>query len=142
MSTVSQELVWSIVKNNHCKLLKRRGQGGSQFTTERNNLKNVNAYKYTGFRAQSVSVHVDNKGALIVRRARPSQKNPSKRNSAVTVGKGYNRRVGAIAGATKGSFYRGDLTTAALQKHSRLYRAAKPSRKGDKKTTDAIKSSK
>jgi large subunit ribosomal protein L28e len=42
---MSSDLVWAIVRNNNSFLVKR---AGAQFSTEPNNLANLNTYKYSG----------------------------------------------------------------------------------------------
>ena len=42
----SSQLLWQLVKNNHCFL--HKGLHGAQFSSEPGNLYNVNSYKYSG----------------------------------------------------------------------------------------------
>ena len=50
MATVPGQLIWEIVKNNSCFLVKEFGNGTAsvQFSKESNNLYNVNSYKHSG----------------------------------------------------------------------------------------------
>jgi len=50
MATVPGQLIWEIVKNNNCFLVKQFGRGNSkvQFSKETNNLTNVHSYKHSG----------------------------------------------------------------------------------------------
>ncbi|KAL0489627.1 ribosomal protein L28 [Acrasis kona] len=130
MSSKSQELVWAIVKKTHNKLIKKKDFGRTEFSTERGNLRNINSYKYTGFRNQAVSVHLDRNNKLVVRKSSLKKNAPVKRNDTVKHGlKGYNKRVGGIVKATQGSYYRKDLTMAALQRHSKLHDAKRGERR-------------
>ncbi|KAI4381881.1 hypothetical protein MLD38_007906 [Melastoma candidum] len=50
MAAVPGQLIWEIVKNNNCFLVKEfgRGNSGVRFSKEANNLYNLNNYKYSG----------------------------------------------------------------------------------------------
>lgn len=50
MTTVPGSLIWEIVKNNNCFLVKEFGRGTAsvQFSKEANNLYNVNSFKHSG----------------------------------------------------------------------------------------------
>merc|ERR1712117_525804 len=45
---MSQQVVWSIVRQNHAYLVKSRKSGGVQFSKHPGNLKNKNTLKYSG----------------------------------------------------------------------------------------------
>merc|ERR1712121_417432 len=47
-SIMSQQVVWSIVRQNHAYLVKSRKSGGVQFSKHPANLKNKNTLKYSG----------------------------------------------------------------------------------------------
>merc|ERR1711881_503953 len=47
-TTMSQAVVWSIVRQNHAYLVKSRKSGGVQFSKHPGNLKNKNTLKYSG----------------------------------------------------------------------------------------------
>jgi large subunit ribosomal protein L28e len=51
--TMSSELVWQIIKNNNSFLVKRQGV---QFSSEPNNLLNVNTYKHSGLANYKVNI--------------------------------------------------------------------------------------
>merc|ERR1712173_31770 len=46
--TMSQQVVWSIVRQNHAYLVKSRKSGGVQFSKHPGNSKNKNTLKYSG----------------------------------------------------------------------------------------------
>jgi large subunit ribosomal protein L28e len=50
MAAVPGQLVWEIVRNNNCFLVKQFGRGNAkvQFSKEPNNLYNLHSYKYSG----------------------------------------------------------------------------------------------
>merc|ERR1711912_79853 len=47
-ANMSQQVVWSIVRQNHAYLVKSRKSGGVQFSKHPGNLKNENTLKYSG----------------------------------------------------------------------------------------------
>merc|ERR1712038_394182 len=63
---MSQALIWSITKDNHCHFLKSRKNGGVQFDKNPNNLKNRNTLKYS-LNNKSVGVQAgpNNKGVVM-----------------------------------------------------------------------------
>jgi hypothetical protein len=50
MAAVSDDLIWLLVKNNNRFLVKRNGNNNNsvQFSSEPNNLYNLNTFKYSG----------------------------------------------------------------------------------------------
>merc|ERR1712076_328662 len=62
---MSQQVVWSIVRQNHAYLVKSRKSGGAQFSKHPGNLKNKNTLKYSGIannNAISIQAGADSKG--------------------------------------------------------------------------------
>merc|ERR1712178_472730 len=65
---MSQQVVWSIVRQNHAYLVKSRKSGGVQFSKHPGNLKNKNTLKYSGIaNAKPVSIQAgkDGKGVVL-----------------------------------------------------------------------------
>jgi len=68
---MSADLIWSIIRNNNSFLVKRNG---AQFTSEPNNLTNLNSFKYSGLAGKGtigISPSPDNRGVVVT-----SKKNP------------------------------------------------------------------
>ena len=71
-ANVSPDLVWGIVKDSSCFLMKRRttgrscmGKRGPEFTKEENNLTGVNSFKFSGLanpKTVSLTAFADGKG--------------------------------------------------------------------------------
>merc|ERR1711909_73900 len=56
---MSQQVVWSIVRQNHAYLVKSRKSGGIQFSKHPGNLKNKNTLKYSGIaKTKDISIQV------------------------------------------------------------------------------------
>merc|ERR1712116_72545 len=67
---MSQQVVWSIVRQNHAYLVKTNKNGGVQFSKHPANLKNKNTLKYSGIaNAKTVSIQAgkDGKGVVLKR---------------------------------------------------------------------------
>merc|ERR1711881_483635 len=65
-SIMSQQVVWSIVRQNHAFLVKSRKSGGVQFSKHPGNLKNKNTLKYSGIaNNNAVSIQADGKGVAL-----------------------------------------------------------------------------
>jgi len=62
---MSADLIWSIIRNNNSFLVKRNG---AQFTSEPNNLTNLNSFKYSGLAGKGtigISPSPDNRGVVV-----------------------------------------------------------------------------
>ena len=78
MANASPDLLWGIVKDTSCFLMKKKlagrsgmGKFGAQFTKEANNLKGVNAFKFSGLantKTVGLSVAADNKGIVLTKK--------------------------------------------------------------------------
>ncbi|KAI9225272.1 MAG: ribosomal protein L28e [Piptocephalis tieghemiana] len=137
---MSADLTWELVKNQSCFLVKRPG---IQFTTEPNNLVNVNSYKYSGLaNARTVGLTANPKGrGVVLTTARGFRANKiANRQRSVALTRGGPRHtaksiVGQIA------TYRPDLRSAALGRATALLRAQKPVKVGPKRRTTGPRAS-
>merc|ERR1712071_413263 len=67
-SIMSQQVVWSIVRQNHAFLVKSRKSGGVQFSKHPGNLKNKNTLKYSAIanpKPISIQAGKDGKGVVL-----------------------------------------------------------------------------
>merc|ERR1712020_55809 len=63
---MSQQVVWSIVRQNHAYLVKSRKSGGVQFSKHPGNLKNKNTLKYSGIaNNNAISIQAADKGVAL-----------------------------------------------------------------------------
>jgi len=111
----SPDLVWQIIRNRSAFLVKRDGQ---QFSTEKGNLTNLNAYKYNGLaNDNTVNIQTSKHGVrvTVVRKGRKTII-PFKRRDPALTNKGINTLMN---GQKK---FRGDLVKSANARFSRLYR--------------------
>merc|ERR1712070_436614 len=133
MANASPDLLWGIVKDTSCFLMKKKlagrsgmGKFGAQFTKEANNLKGVNAFKFSGLantKTVGLSVAADNKGIVLTKKVAKAGLKPSKSLAKSTLTKDIRRITKAIKAETEGNYYRADLTGAALAKACLLHKS-------------------
>mmetsp|Transcript_33099 Transcript_33099/g.86969 ORF Transcript_33099/g.86969 Transcript_33099/m.86969 type:complete len:139 (-) Transcript_33099:454-870(-) len=134
----SNELVWGIVRDTSCYLLRRKqsgvsgmGKRGAEFTMEPNNLTSTNAWKYSGL-ANSKTIGLDSAGAsglVLTTKSSDSARKPSKALTKVTLTKHFRRVAKQIKKTTSDKYYRPDLQKAALAKWSLIYASQKKAKK-------------
>ncbi|KAJ1523385.1 hypothetical protein ONE63_001251 [Megalurothrips usitatus] len=133
-------LAWMIVRNNHAFLQKKRGVK-KPFSSEPNNLLNLNSMRYNGFVHRStvgVVPAADNKGfTVITKRARHANK-PAKAAVKTTLKSGPRRSLWKLRRLVKNNSGRRDLLKASLRRASAILKSQKPkvSRKPRAKKTE------
>merc|ERR1711934_1336961 len=114
-SIMSQQVVWSIVRQNHAYLVKSRKSGGVQFSKHPGNLKNKNTLKYSGIaNNNAIQIQADGKGVSL-KSGKTEAKWGAHKGQRVTVLKVGNA-VGKMNPALRG---------VARKRVSALLRAAK-----------------
>merc|ERR1712086_44165 len=104
-STMSQDLVWQLVRNNSAFIHKRRcGSNKVIFNSEPNNLTNLNRFKDSGLaNAQAVGLVADaEQGVTMTMKSSKRQRQTKK---------------------TRDSFYRSDLSDAALARWCKIWKS-------------------
>merc|ERR1712129_499053 len=138
MANCSPDVVWALVKDTSCHLIKRKvsgrtkmGKAGVHMTLEPNNLTGINSFKYSGLaNAKTVGIEPTEKGIVLTTKSRKADRvrKPSKLfNKVPLTNKPFRKIAKTIISQTSGNFYRADLQTAALAKWSILHRAQKRS---------------
>lgn len=116
LSGGSQSLVWSICRQNHAYLIKSRKNGGVQFSSHPNNLKNKNTLKYSGLTTPNpVSLQAAGKKILMKFGNQKVAEFDMKRGSRPVVNK-----IGNAVGR-----YNSSLKTVAKRRASALIRSNK-----------------
>ncbi|XP_010526413.1 PREDICTED: 60S ribosomal protein L28-1 [Tarenaya hassleriana] len=138
MATVPGQLIWEIVKNNNCFLVKQFGRGNAkvQFSKETNNLYNLNSYKHSGLaNKKSVSIQPADKEQAIVLGTTKTKKQskPSASVNKSVLKKEFPRMAKAVANQVSDNYYRPDLEKAALARLSVIHRSLKVTKSGVKK---------
>ena len=152
---MSSDLLWLLVKNNNSFLVKR---DGTQFSGEKNNLTNLNSFKFSGlankktigFQVKDSKIHFNQKRfenfessyLFLLFLFSPFFKNfsanaASKPASALTstvlsshMIKGSCRSAETIKALTSGSHYRADLSNYAVARYHALYKSQKALKSG------------
>jgi len=123
----SSDLQWMLLKNNTSFLVKRKGAGVSkvQFTTEPNNVMNVNSFKFSGLantKACGVSLVNDTVTFTLKKSKASLQRKPA--SNVVTMSlKKASKGASAIEKATSKNYYRGDLTKFAVARYYALQKS-------------------
>ncbi|XP_078148737.1 large ribosomal subunit protein eL28z-like [Carex rostrata] len=136
---VPGQLVWEIVRNNNCFLIKQFGRGNSkvQFSKEPNNLYNIHSYKYSGL-ANPKTVAIKPAGskdemAIVTCLTKGKKVNKPARSVRKTVMKKNLVKMAKSVKCQVGGTYRPDLTKATLARLSVVYRSLQVSKSGMKK---------
>ncbi|CAO3688717.1 unnamed protein product [Umbelopsis vinacea] len=135
---MSSELVWAIVRNNNSFLVKR---AGAEFSTEPNNLANLNTFKYSGLaNAKTVGIKAAPRG-IEVTTTKAKVASPAKRTTKVTISKGRRHTAKSVANIVARSGYRADLRAIALARASAILSSQQPV-KEQKKRNKGIRAAK
>ncbi|GLH03388.1 hypothetical protein R5R35_007120 [Gryllus longicercus] len=126
----SSHLQWMIIRNNSAYLLKKRNVK-KPFSTEPNNLTNLNSYRYNGLvhrKSVGIVAAPDNKGfTAVIKRTKATFK-PAKSNIRTTWKAGPRRSLYKLKRLLNKNYYRRDLIKAALRRASAVVRSQKPIR--------------
>eukprot|EP00343_Euplotes_focardii_P010624 CAMPEP_0205831470 /NCGR_PEP_ID=MMETSP0206-20130828/44178_1 /ASSEMBLY_ACC=CAM_ASM_000279 /TAXON_ID=36767 /ORGANISM="Euplotes focardii, Strain TN1" /LENGTH=125 /DNA_ID=CAMNT_0053136137 /DNA_START=27 /DNA_END=404 /DNA_ORIENTATION=+ len=119
---MSQELTWQLIKKHNSFLIRR---DGVLFSTEPNNLTNKNSFKYSGLANNStvgVEINTEGKGCVLVTKKKSSaaRRRPASAHNRTVLRKDFRRVARTIKAETQGKNYRGDLTSAALARWSKI----------------------
>ncbi|PHH92565.1 hypothetical protein CDD83_6844 [Cordyceps sp. RAO-2017] len=130
LPNVSADLIWEIVRDNHCFLSKSKRNGGVQFSRDTLNLTNLNCRKHAGFvNTKAVGVIPNEKGGVVVitKKAKSAHK-PAQAFAKTTYGgnKSNRKSYKSVANQAAKSGYRGDLRSAAVQRVSAIRRTQLP----------------
>ena len=82
MANCSADVVWALVKDTSCHLIKRKvsgrtkmGKAGVHLTLEPNNLTGINSFKYSGLaNAKTVGIEPTEKGIVLTTKSRKSDR--------------------------------------------------------------------
>ncbi|KAI8807039.1 60S ribosomal protein L28 [Cladochytrium replicatum] len=118
---MSNEIVWSIVRNSSSFIVKRNGIA---FSTEPGNLYNKNTYKYSGFVSKAIDVSSDGKNGVVVTKSKKDGNGLAKTKYTTTINKPPRATARSITNLVR--HYRPDLTKAALARASALIASQKP----------------
>ncbi|KAK3919852.1 60S ribosomal protein L28 [Frankliniella fusca] len=138
---MTSHLSWMIVRNNSAFLLKKRNVS-KPFSTEPNNLLNLNSYRYNGLvHKKSVGIvpAADKKGFTVVYKKAKASHKPAKATIKRTMKSGPRRSLTKLRRLIHANHYRRDLLKAALRRASAVLKSQKKpvtSRKARAKKTE------
>ncbi|XP_066250341.1 large ribosomal subunit protein eL28 [Euwallacea similis] len=124
---MSSHLVWSIIRNNNAFLLKKRNIS-KPFSTESNNLTNLNSYRYNGLVHKKTLAIADapKKGFTVSYKKARKQNKPRQNVVKRTFKSGPRRSLYKLKTLLQANKYRTDLTKAALRRASAVLRSQRP----------------
>ncbi|KAK7207519.1 ribosomal L28e/Mak16 [Myxozyma melibiosi] len=122
MSSISNDLIWELTRNNSSYLLKRKTGGGVQFSRDPLNVSGDYSYSASGYaNEKSVGVSLTSEGAVVLKSKKVGSFATPAKSVISTEFKPYTsqRKVyAAIAGVTKN--YRDDMRLTAVKRASQL----------------------
>ncbi|CAI2180129.1 14388_t:CDS:2 [Funneliformis geosporum] len=123
---MSDDLIWLIVRNKSSFLVKRNG---AEFTSEPNNLTNLNSFKHSGLansKAIGITAGPENRGVSVVtKKTKAASFRPAKTINKVVLTKGVRRSAKSFTNNFTRSHYRPDLRKIALARISSIYQSQK-----------------
>ena len=131
---MTSQLSWMIIRNNSAFLMKRRNIS-KPFSSEPNNLTNLNAYRYNGLvHKKSIGIipAADKKGFTVVCKKAKAHNKPAKSVVKTTMKAGPRRALHKLRQLVKKNHYRRDLLKASLRRASAVLESQKkpkPSKK-------------
>ncbi|PKA53393.1 60S ribosomal protein L28-2 [Apostasia shenzhenica] len=138
MATVPDALLWEIVKKNNSFLVKQFGNGNAmvQFSKEKNNLYNVNSFKFSGLaNKKTVSIQPAGKdlSVILATTKKKKQNKPASVAHKSIMKKEFWKIAKAVTNQVSDNYYRRDLTGAALARLSAVRRSLQVAKSGPKK---------
>jgi large subunit ribosomal protein L28e len=120
---MSSHLQWMVLRNNSAFLIK--GAKCHSFSTEANNLKGVNSFRYNGLvheKTIGVNLSTDKKSIVMQTKKQTCKNKPAKSQSKTTlkIASGPRRVLSQIRTSIRKTRYRKDLKMLALRRASAL----------------------
>ncbi|XP_067012861.1 large ribosomal subunit protein eL28 [Anabrus simplex] len=125
---MSSHLTWMIIRNNNAYLLKKRNIK-KPFSTEPNNLNNLNSFRFNGLihrKSVGIVAAPDNKGFTVVYKKAKAVQKPAKSAVKRTMKAGPRRSLYKLKRLLSANKYRKDLIKPALRRASAIVRSQKP----------------
>ena len=121
---IPADVQWMIVRNSSSYLVK-----GSKttFSTEANNLKNQNCYRYNGLihkKTVGVMPCSDGKGVVLVTKRKGTKRHPARQYAKTELKRGARRTLKSVRNIVDN--YRKDLKMAAIRRTSAVLKSQMP----------------
>ncbi|GLJ18555.1 hypothetical protein SUGI_0330090 [Cryptomeria japonica] len=139
MTTISGQLIWEIVKRNNCFLVKQNGNSSAkvQFSSEHNNLYNLNSYKFSGLsnkKTVSITPGGEDLAVALATTKTKCQHKPVKYVHRSILKKEFNKMAKAVVNQVADNYYRPDLKRPALARLSAVHKSLRVAKSGGKKS--------
>ncbi|KAK1884308.1 60S ribosomal protein L28 [Dissostichus eleginoides] len=112
---MSSHLQWMVIRNCSSFLIKRNGQ---TYSTEPNNLKSKNSFRF--------NASCRWQGVVVVLKKRKGQHKPASSYEKITINKNARATLNSVRHIISKSKYRKDLRMAALRRASAILKSQKP----------------
>ncbi|KAJ7529268.1 hypothetical protein O6H91_15G041000 [Diphasiastrum complanatum] len=146
----SPDLVWQLVKKNNKFLVKRNGNSNAsvQFSSEPNNLYNLNTFKFSGLaNKKTVLISPAGEGLDVVLGTTKTKKGNKPANfvNKSVMRRDFRKMAKAVTNQVADNWYRPDLKQAALARLSSVHKSlrvakAGAQKKGAKSSRKAVRS--
>ncbi|XP_058074010.1 large ribosomal subunit protein eL28y-like [Magnolia sinica] len=138
MASIPGDLIWEIVKKNNSFLVKQFGNSTAmvQFSKERNNLYNVNSFKYSGLaNKKTVLIQPAGKDLSVVLATTKTKKQnrPANLYHRSVMKKEFRQMAKAVVNQVSDNYYRPDLKNSSLARLSAVRRSLQVAKSGVKK---------
>merc|ERR1711918_46717 len=120
-SMASSDLIWALTRKSNAFLKKRNGL---QLTSEPNNLMNKHSFKFSGL-ANEEAVGVDEcpRGITLKKKNKKNAMNPKRNVVGRDLKKDFRKVAQTLKNQTEGSYYRKDLSKAALARWYKVWKS-------------------
>merc|ERR1712146_183043 len=118
----SSDLLWALTRKNNSFLVKRNGL---QLTSEPNNLTGKHCFKYSGLaNEEAVGVEECPRGVTLKRKNKKNAMAPKRNVVSMDLKKDFRKVAQTLKNKTEGSYYRKDLSQAALARWYKIWKAS------------------
>jgi len=137
MVIASDDLIWLLVKNNNKFLVKRNGNNTSSitFSSEPNNLYNLNTFKYSGLANKKTVAVSPSEGLSVVLETTKTKKgnHPGSLVHRSHLKKDFRKMAKTVVNQVATNGYRPDLKAAALARLAAVHKSLRVVKTGQKK---------
>jgi len=127
-------LIWLLVKNNNRFLVKRNGNNNNsvQFSSEPNNLYNLNTFKHSGLANKKTVGIAPGEGLSVTLTTTKTRKRnqPAKLRQSSVLKKDFRKMAKTVVNQVSANGYRADLKSAALARLAAVHKSLRVTKAG------------
>merc|ERR1711862_278853 len=117
----SSDLLWALTRKTNAFLVKRNGL---QLTSEPNNLMGKHCFKYSGLaNEEAVGMEECPRGITLKKKNKKNAMQPKRAVRSTDLKKDFRKVAQTIKNSTEGSYYRKDLSKAALGRWYKIWKS-------------------